>query len=120
MGLATIDPRSHKVQTKFTKSLSLVEIDPKVSMQIQPFENVKFYKELYGPSGRSELSEHSVRMAILARIHFFVNLTFLNDCISVKTSLINKYQTWVFCESIVAYSIIYRPVPSPLWFEIRL
>jgi len=31
------------------------------------------------------LSEHSVRMAI----HFFVNFDLLNDCISVKPSLIN-------------------------------
>ena len=34
MGLATIDPHSHKVQTK------ALQIDPKVS-KIQPFENVK-------------------------------------------------------------------------------
>ena len=61
MGLGTIDPHSHKVQTNyasFTKSPSLVEIDPKVS-KIQPFENVKIYKEMYGnPDSVSD----SVRM----------------------------------------------------------
>ena len=42
MELATIDPHSHKLQTKLDKI-----IDPKVSM-IQPFENVKIDKEIYG------------------------------------------------------------------------
>ena len=45
MGLATIDPRSHKVQTKLYKILKFGENDLKVS-KIQPFENVKIYKEI--------------------------------------------------------------------------
>ena len=45
MGLATIEPHSHKVQTKLYNSPSLVEVDPNVS-KIQPFENVKIYKEM--------------------------------------------------------------------------
>ena len=36
MGLATIDPNSHKVQTN---------LDP-IESKIQPFENVKLYKEM--------------------------------------------------------------------------
>ena len=95
MGLANIDPHSHKVQTK------LYQI-PNVS-KIQPFKNVKIYKEMYG---HPDAVQHSVRIAI----HFFVNFmtgrknralqvppvapykaleTLLNRCISVKTSLIN-------------------------------
>ena len=49
---------------------------------IEPFENVKIYKEMYG---HPDAVRHSVRMAI----HFVIILTFLNRCISVKTSLIN-------------------------------
>ena len=47
MGLATIDPHSPacgKCRPSFTKSS---KIDPIVS-KIQPFENVKFYNEMYG------------------------------------------------------------------------
>ena len=54
-----------KCRPSFTKSPSLVYIDPIVS-KIQPFENVKIYKEMYG---HPDAVEHSVRMAI----HFFVN-----------------------------------------------
>ena len=57
-------------------------------------------------------------------------LMFLNRCISVKTSLINTklgnlvnlgvlFLTTGVCGSLVANPIIYRPVPSPSWFEIR-
>ena len=81
MGLATIDPQSHKVQTKLYKSPSLVLIDPKVS-KIEPFENVKIYKEMYGhPDAVSD----SVRMPYIS----LLILIFLNHCFSVKTSLIN-------------------------------
>ena len=47
MGLATIDPHIIKCTPSFTKSPGLVYIDLKVS-KIQPFENVKIYKEMYG------------------------------------------------------------------------
>ena len=36
-----------KCRPCFTKSPRLVQIDPKLS-KIQPFENVKIYKEMYG------------------------------------------------------------------------
>ena len=36
-----------KCRTSFTKSPSVVQIDPVVS-KIQPFENAKTYKEVYG------------------------------------------------------------------------
>ena len=81
MGLATIDPHSHKVQTSFTKFPSLVYIDPKVS-KIEPFENVKFYKEMYD---HPNAVRHSVQMPYIS----LLILTFLNRCISVKTNLIN-------------------------------
>ena len=42
MGLATIDPHSHKGETKFYKIPKFC-----VNRKIQPFENVKIYKEIY-------------------------------------------------------------------------
>ena len=47
MGLATIDPHSQKVQTKLYKILKFGVNRPNLS-KIQPFENVKIYKEMYG------------------------------------------------------------------------
>ena len=47
MGLATIDPHSHKMQTKLYKIPKFGVNRPKGS-KIQPFENVKIYKEMYG------------------------------------------------------------------------
>ena len=81
MGLATIDPHSHKVQTKLYKISKFGVIDPNVS-KIQPFENVKIYKEIYGHPGAVR---HSVRMPYIS----LLILTFLNRCISVKTCLIS-------------------------------
>ena len=43
MGLATIDPHSHKVQTKLYKIFEFGVIDPNVR-KIESFENVKIYK----------------------------------------------------------------------------
>ena len=58
-----------------------MQIDPNVS-KIQPFENVKIYKEMYGhPDAVSD----NVRMPYIS----LLILTFLNRCISVKTSLSN-------------------------------
>ena len=50
--------------------------------KIQPVENVKIYKEMYG---HPEAVRHSVRMPYIS----LLILNFLNRCISVKTSLIN-------------------------------
>ena len=47
MGLATIDSHSLKELPRFTRFLSLVLIRL-VFTEIQPFENVKIYKEMYG------------------------------------------------------------------------
>ena len=81
MGLATIDPHIIKCTPSFTKSPGLVYIDLKVS-KIQPFDNVKIYKEMYG---HPDTVRHSVRMLYVS----LLILTFSNRCISVKTSLIN-------------------------------
>ena len=56
-------------------------IDQKVS-KIQPFENVKIYKEMYG---HADAARHGVRMPYIS----LLILTFLNHCILVKTSPIN-------------------------------
>ena len=69
MGLATVDPHSHNVQTKLYKI-------PRFG------ENVKIYKEMYG---HPNAVRHSVRMPYIS----LLILMFLNRCISVKTSLIN-------------------------------
>ena len=57
-------------------------IDPIVG-KIQPFENVKIYKEMYG---HPDAVRYSVRMAIYISL---LILPFLNRCMSVKTILIN-------------------------------
>ena len=61
MELATIDPHSHKVQTKLYKIPIRL-----VLTEIQPFENVKIYKEMYS---HPDAVRRTVRMAI----HFFVS-----------------------------------------------
>ena len=49
---------------------------------MESFENVKVYKEMYG---HPDAVRHSVRMQYIS----FLTLMFLNRSISVKTSLIN-------------------------------
>ena len=71
--------------------------------------------------GHPDAVSDSVRMPYIS----LLILTFLNRCISVKTSLINmKFGDFVdlsvrFLTSIVANPIISRLVPSPSRFEIR-
>ena len=58
MRLETIDPHSHKaVQTKLLKNPQVCQ---KVS-KIQPFENVKIYKEMYGHPGAVRLKKREGR-----------------------------------------------------------
>jgi len=78
MGLAAIDPHS-KCTPSFTKSPSLVQIDPIVS-NIQPFENIKIYKK--------KMYDHPDAVSRMTK-YFCVILAFLTGCISVKTRLIN-------------------------------
>ena len=87
MGLATIDPYSHKAQTKFYK-IPEFGVNRPNSKQIQPFENVKIYKEMYG-----HLGGHNVWMTMYISL---LIMTFLHGCTSVKTSLIDtKHGTFV-------------------------
>ena len=78
MGLATIDPHSHKVQvqTRLYKIPKFGANRPKSKQDtaIWKFQN---YKEMYGHPD-----------AVMPCISLLI-LTFLNRCISVKTSLIN-------------------------------
>ena len=69
---------------RFTKSPSLVEIDP-IVRKIQPFENVKIYKEMYG---HPDAVRQSVRMAI----HFFVNFEVFKS-LYLSKNLPDKHQT---------------------------
>ena len=48
MGLATIDPDSHKVQTKLYKMPKFGVNRSNIVSKIQPFENFRIYKEMYG------------------------------------------------------------------------
>ena len=82
MGLATIDPHSHKVQTKLYKIPNFGVNRPKRKQDTLPFENVKIYKEMYG---QPDAVSDSVWMPYIS----LLILTFLNRCISVKTNLIN-------------------------------
>ena len=81
MRLATNDPHSHKLQTKLYKIPKFGVNRPK-SKQDTAIENVKIYKEMYG---HPDAVRHSVRMPCIS----LLILTFLNRCISVKTTQIN-------------------------------
>ena len=65
MGLATIDPHSHKVHTKLYK-IPKFGVNRLNSKQDTAVENVKSYKVMYG---HPDAVRHCVRMAI----HFFAN-----------------------------------------------
>ena len=127
MGLATIDPHSRKKNTEiyqetmtfslgFTKSPSLVYTDPIVS-KIQPFKNVKIYKEMYGVPDSCPVG------------HTFL-CKFWDFQMAVSCLLLGLFATylgilWIsvysfrLCGSIVANPIIYRLVPNPSRYEIR-
>ena len=62
MGLATIDSHSQEEPPRFTRFLSLVLIRL-VFTEIQPFENVKIYKEMYG---NPDAVRHGVRMPYIS------------------------------------------------------
>ena len=88
----------------------------------ETFENVKIYKRNEWSSGRCP-NTASRRPYISLLI-----LTFFNGCISVKTSLVNtKLEDFVNIGVLiltmwiieVAYSIIYRLVPSPFRFNLK-
>ena len=81
MGVATIDPDSHKVQTKFYKIPKFGVIRPK-SKQDTDIWKCQIYKEMYG---HRHAVRHSVRMPYIS----LLILMFSNRCISVETILIN-------------------------------
>ena len=100
MGLATIDPLCHKMQTKPYKIPKFGVNRPKIKVsKIQPFENVKICREMYR---HRDAVLHSVRMAI----HFFVNFDDFKSRISVKTSLINN-QLGDFVNPVVFFLIMW-------------
>ena len=82
LGLATIDPHSRKIQTKLFKIPKFGVNRPKLS-KIQPFENVKIYKEMYG---HPDALRHSVPMPYIS----LLILTFLNRCILITFRSINN------------------------------
>ena len=70
MGLATIDPHSHKVQTKLYK-IRKFGVNRPILSKIQPFENVKIYKEMYGHPDAVQLSIQMPYISLL--ILMFLN-----------------------------------------------
>ena len=62
MGLATIDSHSQKELTKIHK-ISKFGVNQAVFTEIQPFENVKIYKEMYG---NPDAVRHGVRMPYIS------------------------------------------------------
>ena len=114
MGLATIDPHSHKVQTKLHKILKFGVNRPDSKQDTAIWKCQNLQRNVW-PPGRC-VGWPYISLLIL---------TFLNHCISVQTSLINtKLGDFVnldvpLCGSIVANPIIYRIVPSPSRFETR-
>ena len=79
MGLATIDPHSHNKQTKLYKITKFGVNRPKLS-KIQPFENVKIYKEMYG---HPDAVRHIVRIS-------YISLLILPLLIAVSQSKLAK------------------------------
>jgi len=65
MGLATINPHNHKMQTKLYKIPKFGVNRPKSKQ-----DTAKIYKEMYGHPDAVHAVRHSVRMDA---IHFFVN-----------------------------------------------
>ena len=92
MGFAAIDPHSHKVQTKLYK---ISKFDPNVS-KIQPFENVKFYKEMYGIW---TLSDTASGWPYISFVNFDIFKRLDLACVWVYL-----HQTWGFCK---AWSALY-------------
>ena len=84
MGLATIDPYSQKSTARFTKSPSLVLIRL-VLTETEAFKSEKNLQRNVWKCGQIR-----TRVRICQHFHTFVCnfFTFLNACISVKTSLI--------------------------------
>ena len=74
-----------------------MEIDP-IVRKIEPFENVKIYKEMYG-------HPDAVRQSVWMAIHFcfFVNFEVFKS-LYLSKNLPDKHQTWEFCESRCALS----------------
>ena len=78
MGLAAIEPHSHKVQTKLYK-IPKFGVNRPNSKQDTTIWKCQNLQKIVWPSGRY----------VRTTKYFCVILAFLNGCISVKTSLIN-------------------------------
>ena len=81
MGLATIDPQSQNVQTKLYKIHKFGVNRPKRKHDTAVWK----FQNLQKIHGHPDAVRHSVWMPYIS----LLILTFLNRCISVKTSLIN-------------------------------
>ena len=115
----------------FFRRGSIIPHQGVIFFQKGPVFSIRGYKLL--PKYRQGLCSYSTCRQIdsqCLRNSWFISLlilTFLNRCISVKTSLINTNLglLWITacyfwpCGSIFAYPIIYRLAPSPFRFEIR-
>ena len=81
MGLAAIDPHSHKGQTKLYKIPKFGVNRPKCKQDTTVRKGQNLQRNVWHP----DAVRHSVRMPYIS----LLILTFLNRCISVKTGLIS-------------------------------
>ena len=111
MGLATINPYSHKVQTKLYKTPKFCVNRPKSKQDTAIWKCQSLQRNVW-PSGRRVGQRPDA-------IHFFVSqskLAWLTPNLGILWIPVCSF--WL-CGSIVANPIIYRLVPSPSRFEIR-
>ena len=112
MGLATIDPHSRKVQTKLYKipKFSVHRANSKQETALWKCQNLQRNVWPSGPCPNTASGWPYISLLIL---------TFLNHCISVKTSLINTKPGDFVSLGVFFLTIIYRLVLSPSRYEIR-
>ena len=95
MRLATIDPHSHKVWTKFYKILKFGVNRPNSKKDTAIWKIQSLQRNVW-PSGRCPTKRPDA-------IHFFVNFEVFKS-LYLSKNLPDKHQTWRFCESRCALS----------------
>ena len=111
MGLATIDPHSHKVQTKLYKIPKFGVNRPNSNQDTASWKCQNLQRNVW-PSGRcSDCKFCRFQIAVSQS-----KLAWLTP--NLRILWISVCSIWL-CGSIVANPIIYRLVPSPSRFEIR-
>ena len=95
MGLATIDPHSHEVETKFYKIPKFGVNRPNSKKDTAIWKCQSLQRNVW-PSGRCPTKRPEA-------MHFFVNFEVFKS-LYLSKNLPDKLQTWGFCESRCALS----------------